>query len=308
MKNVFLKNVCLIFALIFYHIKIVSSALLNINNIDNSKFKVVKIVDGFVIKVMIYPTADNPINEVCKNSKIIWEVHPGEKIKCVTHITSKLCDAQLMVIDVENPEKKYTIYFRKYYLHFRVINENTFDKMLKKIVRSSVRKIRKHGDPNIDKDKNRRKRKLKDEVDHKARKIKKREITEKSDPIEATQSTTSQPLEPVTTQVVISSDEDESTDSASEELTEEQKKQQRKDLMESLKKKIQQRIEDKSKESESKALEPETIQFEVSSDEEEADEPTSKGDDYDKEEPPSDSKDKRDPSTLPLKKRPYKPE
>ncbi|EAN33846.1 TpHN family protein [Theileria parva strain Muguga] len=77
-----------------------------------------------------------------------------------------------------------------------------------------------------------------------------------------TETTTQQQLVPVTTTVEMESNKD----TQIEESTEEHKKQQRKFLMESLKKKIQHRIEGKSKK-----LGPETIQFEVSSDEEESD-------------------------------------
>uniref|UniRef100_A0A3B0MXH9 Tash1-like protein, putative n=1 Tax=Theileria annulata TaxID=5874 RepID=A0A3B0MXH9_THEAN len=122
------NTLLLVYAGFLYHIKIVSSIVLDLDNEDISRFYTMKIVEQGVTKVMILSTPENKITEIRKGKSLIWMADPDEYVKCFTRISSRWYSEELSTIEIENPQKTKMFYLRKHYFsHFYYISKKDFE-------------------------------------------------------------------------------------------------------------------------------------------------------------------------------------
>ncbi|XP_954170.1 Tash1-like protein, putative [Theileria annulata] len=122
------NTLLLVYAGFLYHIKIVSSIVLDLDNEDISRFYTMKIVEQGVTKVMILSTPENKITEIRKGKSLIWMADPDEYVKCFTRISSRWYSEELSTIEIENPKKTKMFYLRKHYFsHFYYISKKDFE-------------------------------------------------------------------------------------------------------------------------------------------------------------------------------------
>uniref|UniRef100_A0A3B0N4G2 Tash1-like protein, putative n=1 Tax=Theileria annulata TaxID=5874 RepID=A0A3B0N4G2_THEAN len=279
------NTLLLVYAGFLYHIRIVSSIVLDLNDIVNSGLKIHEDSHDGIITTKIYSTQEKKITKIHNGKALVWMALPGEYVKCVTYIMFESNNDVFLSFDVHNPIINKTFYLHKYYNHYKFVRQITFANKIKKLRKRSKRMFRK--------------RKLEDDVDENESQLEhistgdliSSEDEFDPDNIKLQISSDEEQLDPETIHFEISSDEDEpeeidpetipvEIESDEEEICEEElTKQDRKDqLMDKLKKMIKQRIKEKSKQSQpsesvtSEESQPEEhkepeIEFEISSEE-----------------------------------------
>ncbi|XP_954166.1 Tash1-like protein, putative [Theileria annulata] len=296
------NTLCIFYGLVIYYIRIVSSNVLDLNNLDNPKFYTMRIVEQGVTKIMILSTPENKITEIRRGRLLIWSLDPGEYVKCVTVFIFHWSGKVLINFEIENPRRTDMYYLHKYYSHFKYISKREFEEeyrtllLIEKELESEIRKHKSIGETDLG-FKPTKLRRLIGKIKHSE------EPTKHTQPTEL-ETTEPEDLDPETIHFEVSSDDEEEKpldlsikhksktteaeqietteseeidpetikvevgsddeDTCEEELTKQERKDQ---LMDKLKKMIKQRIKEKSKHTQE--LDPETTEMELESDEEE---------------------------------------
>ncbi|EAN33855.1 TpHN family protein [Theileria parva strain Muguga] len=220
-----LINVCLIFVVIVYCTSFVSSLTLDLNNLFNSEFNTLKIVENGIIKTTIFSTADRPITKIRKGSKVIWQALSGESAKSITHISSKWSKSMVMTIEVDNHVNDDMYYICKTRSDYKYVTKEIFDEEFVELYKTFISMNERYSK------RSHKRKKPKDDTDNtqipkkrgKPRKIPAEPPGQTE--LEQQQPPENQQLEPDTIRVEMGTDdEDESTDTASEDLNEEQRK------------------------------------------------------------------------------------
>ncbi|XP_954168.1 Tash(AT)-like protein, putative [Theileria annulata] len=213
-----LKNPCIVFTVIVYYIKAVSSLILDLSNLSNSVLEVQSTVEDGIVITKIYSTPEKKITEIYQGFIEIWIGYPGESAKCVTYIKFKRPIRAILKIEVDNPVLNSNYYLFKKYSNYKYISKDEFEKKYEEI-----KDLCKSIDVSIDNDKPKRLRKHKPKIkdtDYKTRKSKKKSIAqEKLDP------------EETDTADEIPSDKD---DDEPEDLTEEQRQKIKDQVLEKI--------------------------------------------------------------------------
>uniref|UniRef100_A0A3B0MFI4 Tash(AT)-like protein, putative n=1 Tax=Theileria annulata TaxID=5874 RepID=A0A3B0MFI4_THEAN len=226
------NTLCIFYGLVIYYIRIVSSILLDLENVNISKFYTMRIVERGVTKIMILSTPENKITEVYNGIFFVWSPDPGEYVKCVTIYEFRYTKRVIMSIEIENPRKTDMYYLSKYRWNYKYISKEDFEKeyqsmlLIEKELEYGIQKQKHESGTEkvfIPKRKRGRPRKHKPKIkdtDYKTRKSKKQSIAqEKLDP------------EETDTADEIPSDKD---DDEPEDLTEEQRQKIKDQVLEKI--------------------------------------------------------------------------
>ncbi|XP_954173.1 Tash1-like protein, putative [Theileria annulata] len=203
MMMVYTNNLFLVVIVMLYIIKIVFSNVLDLDNVDNSSFYMIKIVERGVTKIMILSTPENKITEIRKVKRLIWMSDPGEYVKCVTIYEFYNTRKGIMTIEIKNPQKTKMFYLRKYYSHYVYTSKQKFEDELKELSKYTHQKHEKALE-RMQKFSIHRKRKFPSETDDTEEEPLDLSIKQKSKVDESH----TEPLEPETIQVEISSDDE----------------------------------------------------------------------------------------------------
>uniref|UniRef100_A0A3B0MK48 Tash(AT)-like protein, putative n=1 Tax=Theileria annulata TaxID=5874 RepID=A0A3B0MK48_THEAN len=122
------NTLCIFYGLVIYYIRIVSSILLDLENVNISKFYTMRIVERGVTKIMILSTPENKITEVYNGIFFVWSPDPGEYVKCVTIYEFRYTKRVIMSIEIENPRKTDMYYLSKYRWNYKYISKEDFEK------------------------------------------------------------------------------------------------------------------------------------------------------------------------------------
>ncbi|EAN33845.1 TpHN family protein [Theileria parva strain Muguga] len=297
--------------IIFNCISFVFSEILNIKNLTDSGFYTIIIIEDGITKTMIYSTPQKIITEVRQGKRVLWTALPGESVKCLTIYTLDWASIRVMTIEINNPVKDGMYYFNRRYSNYVYATKEMFDFEYAEMARVAKYMHEKYS-------------KSSDKVpipEQKQPKKRKAETDDTGEPEKKIPSQPAQPqpqpqqLEPEVVQVEMESEEDESTDTASEGPIEEWDIQNIQFQVSSDEEQKDIDISDKelifspSDTEEEPELIAEHIQFQISSDsdndiDESTDDQIIQSDAITQTDKQNDN---RDPSTLPIKKRPYKP-
>ncbi|EAN33856.1 TpHN family protein [Theileria parva strain Muguga] len=369
-----LKLSHVLFTLFLYHIKIVFSNLLDLDNIAGSGYNIVQTSERGITKLMIFSTQEKKITVIYNKEKLIWKGHPGEYTKCFTIYKFEMSNIGLASLEILNPEFENIKYFRSHNLIYKPINQETFEAQLEELTKYSnefsttgprpsgqkppILSERIPGHPRPGKvPATRKKRKPTSSYNYGKRRKRGliKEAQTETDSSKAAEQIKTKPidsgnLEPEHVSVALSSDDDdEPTKEQTSQLIRQklrekiQKKQLKAEVFEKLKKKIKDKSQetktvsetetDSSTKPKSKPLEPEIIESQSSSDSDmDVDESTgpqviqsdatTQTDTHESQNSETQTviqtsstetqtktqNDDRGPSTLPIKKRPYKPD
>ncbi|EAN33843.1 TpHN family protein [Theileria parva strain Muguga] len=123
------------FVLIVCRIKIVSSIVLDINDIVNSGLKVFQRVKNGIITTKVFSRPGMPITQILKGSRPIWNGYPGESVRSLTFITSEWSSETVLSIEVDNPVKEPTLYLHTFYNHYKYITIQSYNQKIKQILK-----------------------------------------------------------------------------------------------------------------------------------------------------------------------------
>ncbi|XP_954172.1 Tash1-like protein, putative [Theileria annulata] len=161
------NTLILFYTIIIYCIKIVSSIVLDLDNLDNSIIEIVKTTEEGIITTKIYSIPENKITELREGFIIVWMQDDCEYIKSITHYEFLSTKRKLMSIELYSPFEDNMIYLYKLGKHYAYTTRNKFEEIFKKNLEISEKKTRK--------------RKPKSYTDYKRRKSKKKRITKPED-------------------------------------------------------------------------------------------------------------------------------
>uniref|UniRef100_A0A3B0MQV1 Tash1-or TashAT-like protein, putative n=1 Tax=Theileria annulata TaxID=5874 RepID=A0A3B0MQV1_THEAN len=120
------NTLLLVYAGFLYHIKIVSSIVLDLNDIVNSGLKMHEDSHDGIITTKIYSTQEKKITKIHNGKALVWMALPGEYVKCVNIFMFKRCKKVLCTIEIENPIKTDIFYLHKYYSHYNYISKEEY--------------------------------------------------------------------------------------------------------------------------------------------------------------------------------------
>ncbi|XP_954174.1 Tash1-like protein, putative [Theileria annulata] len=247
------NTLLLVYAGFLYHIKIVSSIVLDLNDIVNSGLKIHEDSQDGIVTTKIYSTPEKKITKILNGKALVWMALPGEYVKCVNIFMFESNNDVFLSFDVHNPIINKTFYLHKYYNHYKFVRQITFANKIKKLRKRSKRMLRKRKlEDDVDENESQLEHistggliSSEDEFDQDNIKLQISSDEEQLDPetIHFEISSDDEPeIEPETITVEIESDDDE----REEELTKPDRIEQ---VMDKLKKMIKQRIKEKSKQS-----------------------------------------------------------
>nr|ADD12268.1 TashHN [Theileria annulata] len=98
-----LKIAQLVLVLTFSYVNLVSSDLLNISDIYNSKLPIVEYAENGMTKIKIYPTNNQPIRKVYDGEKLVWSALLGEKCRMITITKFKYSGEVIVDIEIDFP-------------------------------------------------------------------------------------------------------------------------------------------------------------------------------------------------------------
>uniref|UniRef100_A0A3B0N6X9 Tash1-like protein, putative n=1 Tax=Theileria annulata TaxID=5874 RepID=A0A3B0N6X9_THEAN len=141
------NTLLLVYAGFLYHIRIVSSIVLDLNDIVNSGLKMHEDSHDGIITTKIYSTQEKKITKIHNGKALVWMALPGEYVKCVNIFIFQWSGKQLINIEIEKPRKTYNAYFFMHRGYYKLIDRGGFEnfflqysnfvsKISKKIVKS----------------------------------------------------------------------------------------------------------------------------------------------------------------------------
>ncbi|XP_954169.1 Tash1-or TashAT-like protein, putative [Theileria annulata] len=152
------NTLLLVYAGFLYHIKIVSSIVLDLNDIVNSGLKIHEDSQDGIVTTKIYSTPEKKITKILNGKALVWMALPGEYVKCINIFMFKRCKKVLCTIEIENPRKTDIFYLHKYYSHYNYISKEEYYENFERFSYKQPKPKKKLGRP--------RKQKPEPETDH----------------------------------------------------------------------------------------------------------------------------------------------
>ncbi|XP_954171.1 Tash1-like protein, putative [Theileria annulata] len=121
------NTLLLVYAGFLYHIKIVSSIVLDLNDIVNSGLKIHEDSQDGIVTTKIYSTPEKKITKILNGKALVWMALPGEYVKCINIFIFQWSGKELINIEIENPRKTYNAYFFMHRGYYKLIDRGGFE-------------------------------------------------------------------------------------------------------------------------------------------------------------------------------------